>query len=77
MIRMEERFEAIRQKAYRTLDELMGKLDTVYTPVRAEKKVLRTVEAKTTEESVDAIDLKTRHKMQEEALRKQREEQGE
>ena len=42
MIRMEERFEAIRQKAYRTLDELMGKLDTVYTPVRAEKKVLRT-----------------------------------
>lgn len=77
MIRMEERFEAIRQKAYRTLDELMGKLDTVYTPVRAEKKVLRTVEAKTTEETVETMDLKTRHKMQEEALRKQREEQGE
>ena len=74
---MEERFEAIRQKAYRTLDELMGKPDTVYTPVRAEKKVLRTVEAKTTEETVDTMDLKTRHKMQEEALRKQREEQGE
>lgn len=77
---MDERFEAIREKAYRTLDGLMHKLDTVYTPVKRERKVLSSVEAQTevSEAPVnETLDLKTRHKMQEEALRKQREEQGE
>lgn len=77
---MDERFEAIREKAYRTLDGLMHKLDTVYTPVNRERRVLRSVEAQkeVNEESAnETLDLKTRHKMQEEALKKQREEQGE
>lgn len=77
---IDEKFEAIREKAYRTLDGLIHKLDTVYTPVKRERKVLNSVEAENeaVQEPVnETLDLKTRHKMQEEALRKQREEQGE
>lgn len=78
---MDERFEAIREKAYRTLDGLIHKLDTVYTPVKREdRNVLRSVDvdARIQAEPInETLDLKTRHKMQEEALKKQRENQGE
>lgn len=70
---MEERFELIREEANRKIDQLMHKLDTVYTPTRADRQVLKNLEE--VPQSKEVLDLKTRHKMQEEALKKQKEEQ--
>ncbi|MDO5716413.1 MAG: hypothetical protein Q4Q17_01310 [Tissierellia bacterium] len=67
---MEEKFERIRQTCHRRFDELLHRLDTVYTPVKKEERALRNVEAKPAQKE-ETIDLKERHKMQEEALKQQ------
>lgn len=72
---MQDKFEAIREKAHRELDGLLHKLDTVYTPSKAERRALKTSEAKRMDVGgTEIMDLKTRHKLQEEELRKKAEE---
>lgn len=73
---MEERFELIRKNLNEKIDVLMHKLDTVYTPVKREKRVLKTVEAAPVDE-VTVMDkneeLRLRHQQQEEELKEKQE----
>lgn len=73
---MEERFEQIKKELNEKIDSLMHKLDTVYTPVKREKRVLKTVEAVSVEEApvMDKNqELRLRHQKQEEELKNQEE----
>lgn len=73
---MEEKFELVRKNLNEKIDVLMHKLDTIYTPVKREKRVLKTVEAAPVEDApvMDKNEeLRLRHQQQEEEL-KNREE---
>nr|WP_075574011.1 hypothetical protein [Ezakiella massiliensis] len=74
---MEDKFERIKEELNAKIDGLMHKLDTVYTPVVKETRVLKTVEAESVskEPVMDhKEELRIRHQQQEAELKNKEEE---